>query len=324
MYKNKEEKMSDYIRRFLNTGFMALCVTLSFFGVLQAQANTVDIKELTPNWMWPSDGVITDLFGTRQGHHKGIDIAAPIGSQVYAVENGVVSKSYYSDTYGNVVFIKHDNEIETVYAHLKERKVHEGAIVQQGEEIGEMGSTGDSSGVHLHFEVHLSKWTFDKSNAINPLLALGEVKVGQAVAAIKKDEPEYVLETSALLEKNETIEQTQNKSDPIYSQYHSDEKDQEQTNYIVQNGETLWSISNEFQTTVHEIQEQNGLETNQIKVGQALSIPVKKGKNIYVVQKGDTLTSISKKSNIRLDRLREMNHLTEDVIKPQQILILSQ
>ena len=70
--------------------------------------------------MWPSDGVITDLFGTRQGHHKGIDIAAPLGSHVYAVENGIVSKSYYSDTYGNVVFIKHDNQIETVYAHLKE------------------------------------------------------------------------------------------------------------------------------------------------------------------------------------------------------------
>ncbi len=56
---------------------MALCVTLLFFGSKQTQANTVNVKELTHNWMWPSDGVITDLFGTRQGHHKGIDIAAP-------------------------------------------------------------------------------------------------------------------------------------------------------------------------------------------------------------------------------------------------------
>ena len=316
--------MSDYIRSFLSVGITALCVTLSFFGVIEAHANTVNIKELTPNWMWPSDGVITDLFGTRQGHHKGIDIAAPLGSQVYAVEKGVVSKSYYSDTYGNVVFIKHDNEIETVYAHLKERTVQEGAIVQQGEEIGKMGSTGDSSGVHLHFEVHLSKWTFDKSNAINPLLALGEVKVGQAVAAIKKNEPEYALETSARLEKNKAKQQTQHKNDPIHSHIDSVEKDQEQINHIVQNGETLWSISKKFQTTVQEIQEQNALETNQIKEGQALSIPSKKGKNIYVVQRGDTLTSISKKSKIRLDRLQEMNHLTEDVIKPQQILILSE
>ncbi len=92
-----------------------------------------------------------------------------------------------------------------------------------------MGSTGDSSGVHLHFEVHLSQWTFDKKNAINPLLALGEVKVGQAVAAIKKDDPEYALETSALLEKNEDNDkQTQMKknSSPFTIPFGS--KDQEQ------------------------------------------------------------------------------------------------
>ena len=82
--------------------------------------------------MWPSDGVITDSYGTRNGDHKGIDIAAPFGSSIYAVESGIVSKSYYSDTYGNVVFIKHDNQIETVYAHLKERTVLEGARVGQG------------------------------------------------------------------------------------------------------------------------------------------------------------------------------------------------
>ena len=156
------------------------------------------------------------------------------------------------------------------------------------------------------------------------MLALGEVKVGQAVAAIKKNKPEYALETSARLEKNKVKQQTQHKNDPIHSHIDSVEKDQEQINHIVQNGETLWSISKKFQTTVQEIQEQNALETNQIKEGQALSIPSKKGKNIYVVQRGDTLTSISKKSKIRLDRLQEMNHLTEDVIKPQQILILSE
>ena len=307
--------MSDYIRRFFTLGIRALCFTLLCFGTNQIQANAVNFEELRPHWMWPSDGVITDLFGSRQGQHKGIDIAAPLGSQVFAVENGVVSKSYYSDTYGNVVFIKHENEIETVYAHLKERTVQEGAKVQQGEVIGKMGSTGDSSGVHLHFEVHVSQWTFDKSNAVNPLMALGEVKVGQAVAAIKRDEPEYVLETSAHVEKNKAAEQSN-------GHIHS-EIDQQQTNHIVQKGETLWSISKKFQTTVYEIQEQNALETNQIKIGQALSIPVKKGKNIYVVQKGDTLISISKKTNIRLDELQEINQLTEDIIKPQQILILS-
>jgi LysM repeat protein len=317
--------MGDYIRRFLIVGIMALCVTLLFFGPKQTQADTVNVKELTHNWMWPSDGVITDLFGTRQGHHKGIDIAAPLGSQVYAVENGIVSKSYYSDTYGNVVFIKHDNEVETVYAHLEERTVQEGTKVQQGEQIGKMGSTGDSSGVHLHFEVHLSQWTFDKKNAINPLLALGEVKVGQAVAAIKEDDPVYALETSARLVKNEENDnQTSYESKNNSPQIHSDQTDQEKSNHIVQTGETLWSISKEFQTTVQAIREQNNLHTNQINVGQTLTITEKIEKNVYEVKQGDTLTSISKKVNISLNKLQEMNHLVGDVIKPQQILILSE
>ena len=56
-----------------------------------------------------------------------------------------------------------------------------------------MGNTGDSHGVHLHFEVHVSEWTFDKKNAINPMLALGEVKVGQAVAAVQKNHPAHVI-----------------------------------------------------------------------------------------------------------------------------------
>ena len=242
--------MSDYIRSFLSVGIMALCVTLLFFGVIEAHANTVNFKELTPNWMWPSDGVITDLFGTRQGQHKGIDIAAPLGSPVYAVEKGVVSKSYYSDTYGNVVFIKHENEIETVYAHLKERTVEEGANVQQGRKLGKWAVRGILQEFISILKFICLSGHLIKVMLLIHLMALGEVKVGQAVAAIKKNEPEYVLETSARLEKNKAIQQTQQQNDPIHSHIDSVEKDQEQINHIVQNGETLWSISKKFQTTV--------------------------------------------------------------------------
>jgi len=315
--------MRDYIRRFLIAVIMALCVSLLFFGVKQTLANTVNINELTPNWMWPSDGVITDSYGTREGQHKGIDIAARSGSSIYSVDNGIVSKSYYSDTYGNVVFIKHDNQIETVYAHLEERTVQEGTTVQQGEEIGKMGNTGDSSGVHLHFEVHLSEWTFDKTNAINPMIALGEVEVGQAVAAVREDDSEQVMETAARLdEEAEAIDidhqiPIENYGD--LQQNDSKGSTDEQYRHIVQNGETLWSIATKHHTTVTLIQIQNGLNTNQIKVGQALAIPVNKDHK-YVVQPGDTLTSIAKKSNISVRELLEINHLNEELIKPQQEL----
>lgn len=72
-------------------------------------------------WIEPIKGEITDQFGTRDGKHKGLDIAAPEGEAVAAAADGTVSKSYQSDSYGHVIFIKHDNGYETVYAHLSKR-----------------------------------------------------------------------------------------------------------------------------------------------------------------------------------------------------------
>ena len=71
----KNERLHKTFFEYWDYGTM--CHSFILWSHIQTQANTVNIKELTPNWMWPSDGVITDLFGTRQGHHKGIDIAAP-------------------------------------------------------------------------------------------------------------------------------------------------------------------------------------------------------------------------------------------------------
>ncbi|WP_028400455.1 peptidoglycan DD-metalloendopeptidase family protein [Ectobacillus panaciterrae] len=125
-------------------------------------------------WTWPVSGVISDYFGTRGGRHYGIDIAAAIGTPVAAVSGGKVTRSYYSESYGNVVFIRHNNGYEAVYAHLNKRLVREGQIVKGGQTIGEAGNTGHSRGAHLHFEVHKESWNFAKTNAVNPLLVLGE------------------------------------------------------------------------------------------------------------------------------------------------------
>jgi len=67
-------------------------------------------------WIWPADGIISDTFGTRQGKHKGIDIAGKLNSPIFSVDNGVVEKSYYSNSYGNVIFINHQSNYVTVYA----------------------------------------------------------------------------------------------------------------------------------------------------------------------------------------------------------------
>lgn len=124
-------------------------------------------------WTWPVDGRISDYFGTRNGKHYGIDIAASIGTPVVAIRGGTVTKSYFSNSYGHVVFVKH-GEYEAVYAHLNKRYVLQGERIARGEVIGEVGNTGESRGAHLHLEVHKGAWTFGKRNAMNPLLVLNE------------------------------------------------------------------------------------------------------------------------------------------------------
>lgn len=124
-------------------------------------------------WTWPVEGQISDYFGTRHGEHYGIDVAAPIGTPVVAIQDGKVTRSYYSSSYGNVVFIKH-GEYEAVYAHLNKRYVNQGDYISKGEKIGEVGNTGESRGAHLHLELHQGRWTMAKKNAMNPLLVLSE------------------------------------------------------------------------------------------------------------------------------------------------------
>lgn len=305
--------MQDYVRRFLIAGIMAVCVALLFLGVKNVQAETPPLNGQNHEWMWPSEGVITDSFGTRNGEHKGIDIAASVGSPVYAVDRGTVTKSYYSDTYGHVVFVKHENGMETVYAHLQERMVGEGGKVQQGEIIGKMGSTGDSSGVHLHFEVHQNEWTFDKKNAVNPMTALGYVEIGQAVAAARQGQNEMSIETSARLHVQEE------KSISGQASQHQAKADMKE--YIVQKGETLWSIAKRHGMTVADIQEQNKLKNEDISAGQRLYIPATHNE-VYIVQSGDTLNSIARKYGTSVAQLISLNEIKDSLIKPGQKLLL--
>lgn len=101
---------------------------------------------------WPAGGYVSSGFGTRWGRlHAGIDIA---GSGVArAADNGRVIEAGWHGGYGNMVLIDHGNGLQTRYGHLSKIQVSVGEIVEQGKVIGVKGSTGDSTGVHLHFEV---------------------------------------------------------------------------------------------------------------------------------------------------------------------------
>ncbi|MBZ9609732.1 peptidoglycan DD-metalloendopeptidase family protein [Clostridium estertheticum] len=102
----------------------------------------------------PSRGSISSRFGARWGKmHKGVDIAASFGATISAALDGSVTYAAWQDGYGNVIKINHGGGIETTYAHCSVITVKKGEVVKGGMKIGEVGSTGNSTGPHLHFEV---------------------------------------------------------------------------------------------------------------------------------------------------------------------------
>lgn len=106
--------------------------------------------------IWPTiGGYISSYQGYRWGsYHKGIDIARPSNRTIRAADNGVVVFAGWDGGYGNKVVINHNNGMKTVYAHLASISVSVGQTVPKGTKIGVMGSTGNSTGIHLHFEVY--------------------------------------------------------------------------------------------------------------------------------------------------------------------------
>ncbi|MEM9710907.1 MAG: peptidoglycan DD-metalloendopeptidase family protein [Actinomycetota bacterium] len=106
---------------------------------------------------WPASGTLTSGFGPRWGRmHQGIDIAAPTGTPIAAADGGVVIHSGGLGGYGQTVIIDHGGGIVTLYAHMSERIAGNGQSVSSGALIGRIGSTGNSTGPHLHFEVRVN------------------------------------------------------------------------------------------------------------------------------------------------------------------------
>jgi murein DD-endopeptidase MepM/ murein hydrolase activator NlpD len=128
------------------------------------------VRELENTYVWPLHGRLTSYFGRRNlglgtsTFHRGLDIAAPTGSTIVAARSGTVTFAGWSTQgYGNLVKIRHAGGAETWYAHASRILVRVGQGVSQGEPIALVGSTGISTGPHLHLEIHVS------GRAIDPL-----------------------------------------------------------------------------------------------------------------------------------------------------------
>lgn len=124
-------------------------------------------------FLWPltNYNTLSSLFGNRKhpitgkpNNHTGIDIPAPKGTPILAAKSGVVSISTKNSSYGNYVVVSHSDGTSTLYAHMSARSVKEGQTVTQGQKLGEVGTTGSSTGNHLHFEIRVNGNRVDPVN----------------------------------------------------------------------------------------------------------------------------------------------------------------
>ncbi len=128
-------------------------------------------------FIWPlKQGQITSLYGSRRrDFHEGIDIRANRGTPIHAAKDGrVIYAARKIRGYGNMIVLRHRDGTSTVYAHNKINLVRRGQLVQQGQQIAEVGATGKATGPHLHFEIRKGEMAQD------PLLYLPQVRVASS------------------------------------------------------------------------------------------------------------------------------------------------
>jgi murein DD-endopeptidase MepM/ murein hydrolase activator NlpD len=203
------------------------------------------------DFVYPANGILTSPFGPRWGRmHYGLDIDLETGDAVYAAFEGMVRISQYHASYGNVVVIRHANGLETLYAHMSQRKVKPGDYVQAGSNIGLGGNTGRSYGSHLHFEVRYLGQAIDPNLIVNPS--------NKMIRNWEYALTERSFKTSVeALEYSKALEARRGKS----------------TYHVVKRGETLSTIARKKGTSISALCRLNGIRpSSRIKAGQKLRV----------------------------------------------------
>ena len=169
-------------RSILTSKGLKFAVVFSLLGSLFIGGKPSGTEAASGNLITPTTGTVSSEYGSRWGTiHHGIDYANVRGTTVVSSADGVVTRAsggcYEGDSscnggFGNVIYIKHtlsSGEVyTTVYGHLNSISVSVGQTVTQGQVIGTMGNTGDSTGTHLHFEVHTGEFSRNPSHSLNP------------------------------------------------------------------------------------------------------------------------------------------------------------
>jgi murein DD-endopeptidase MepM/ murein hydrolase activator NlpD len=143
-------------------------------GAVAAQEATGAMTSAGQGAVAPATGRVTSCYGTRWGTlHAGIDIAAPIGTPIYAPEGGVVVQAGPASGFGLAVALQHADGTITLYGHVNQFFVTVGQAVSTGQQIAEIGNRGQSTGPHLHFEVHTGGLYVNRVNPVPWLTARG-------------------------------------------------------------------------------------------------------------------------------------------------------
>lgn len=212
---------------------------------------------------------VYSTFGYRHGRrHQGVDLPLVMGTPVKAAFYGRVRLSRYVSGYGNLVIIRHENGLETFYGHLSKRLVKAGDWISAGQEIGLGGSTGRSSGPHLHFEVRYLGYAFDPQRLFD--FETGELRAnvlvlrrshldpGSRYVPTSIDEEEDVYATDEQI----IAEEMRLAAEKAAMKWHT-----------VSSGDTVSGIAAKYGKTQRQIVSLNpGLNVNKIRIGQKIRV----------------------------------------------------
>ena len=205
---------------------------------------------LLGNYVHPSPYKIYSKYGKRRRRmHYGVDLSYPMGTPVVAAFDGIVrvSKSR-AGGYGDLIVIRHDNNLETYYGHMSKRFVNPGQLVSAGDTIGLGGSSGRSTGPHLHFEVRYMGVPFNPTRII--------------------DFTNFKLLTDTVYTSGKEVKT----NSPVINKDQSDNNSQGKLYITVKKGQTLGGIAQRYKTSIYKIKKLNNMRSDFLREGQRLRV----------------------------------------------------
>ena len=284
-------------------------VTHVYYGITAdnlPESTAIQLIDSLTGHHYPYKGYMSSKYGPRRGRsHQGVDLPLKTGDPVYATFDGVVRYSAFSSSgYGNLVIVRHDNGLETYYAHLSERLVEPNDRVVAGQQIGKGGSTGRSSGPHLHFETRYKGQSFDPERLFD--FKTGELRNSEILLKRRHFSIHSTFEQDFNEEeevaKQEAAERAAATAPKQTAQYHT-----------VVAGDTFGSLARKYNTTSEAIQKLNpGVEPTKIRIGQKICVrgtggATNSNATYHVVKSGDTFGHIAAKYHTTSKRIQELN-----------------